>query len=74
MIIPNVNDAVKLAKIKEVISMTAGINRSRGDGLVVHDIEILDLQKNNIELTTTDESQVNPKQQDTRVSEALIKK
>ncbi|EUJ10321.1 flagellar basal-body M-ring protein/flagellar hook-basal body protein FliF [Methylophilaceae bacterium 11] len=38
--VPNINDPVKLEKIKEVISMTAGINVRRGDGLVVHDIEV----------------------------------
>lgn len=38
--VPNINDSIKLAKIKEIVSMTAGISVSRGDGIVVHDIEI----------------------------------
>lgn len=42
VIIPNLNDPIKLEKLREVISMAAGINQSRGDGLVVHDIEIFD--------------------------------
>lgn len=40
VLVPNVNDPIKLAKIKEVVSMTAGINAARGDGLVVNDIDI----------------------------------
>lgn len=40
VVVPNINDPIKLAKIKEIVSMVAGINVSRGDGLVVHDIDM----------------------------------
>jgi flagellar M-ring protein FliF len=40
VIVPNLNDPVKLAKLKDVLLMTSGINSSRGDGLVIHDIDI----------------------------------
>jgi flagellar M-ring protein FliF len=46
VIIPNLNDPVKLEKLKEVIAMAAGVNQARGDGLVVHDIEIFDKSEN----------------------------
>lgn len=40
ILVPNVKDPVKLSKIKEVVEMTAGISPERGDGVVVHDIDI----------------------------------
>lgn len=40
VVIPDISDPIKLAKIKEIVSVTAGINLRRGDGLVVHNIEI----------------------------------
>ena len=40
VVVPNVNDPIKLAKIKEIVAMTSGISIARGDGIVVHDIEI----------------------------------
>lgn len=40
VVVPNVNDPIKLAKIKEIVTMTSGISISRGDGIVVHDIEV----------------------------------
>jgi len=73
VIIPNINDAVKLAKIKDVISMTAGINRSRGDGLVVHDIEILEMQENSTGTIASDEFQVNLKPPNSTKEEPLGK-
>lgn len=40
VVVPNVNDPIKLAKIKEIVTMASGISISRGDGIVVHDIEV----------------------------------
>ena len=43
ILVPNVTDAEKLAKIKEVVEMTAGVSTSRGDGVVVHNIDMAEI-------------------------------
>ena len=40
VLLPDMNDKVKLEKLREVIAMTAGINFKRGDGLAVYGIDL----------------------------------
>jgi flagellar M-ring protein FliF len=40
VLLPDTPDKIKTEKLKEVISMTAGINLSRGDGLAVYGIDL----------------------------------
>ncbi|MFV1922187.1 MAG: flagellar basal-body MS-ring/collar protein FliF [Methylotenera sp.] len=44
ILVPNVTDTEKLAKIKEVVEMTAGVSANRGDGVVVHNIDMAEIQ------------------------------
>lgn len=39
VLLPDISDKVKLEKLKEVISMAAGINVNRGDGLAVYGVD-----------------------------------
>lgn len=40
VLLPDISDQVKIAKLKEMVSMAAGINASRGDGLAVYGVEL----------------------------------
>lgn len=40
VLLPETPDRIKLAKLKEVVSMVAGINPDRGDGLAVYGIDM----------------------------------
>lgn len=41
VLVPQVEDKVQLAKLKEMIAMAAGIDSARGDGLVVYGVDSL---------------------------------
>lgn len=43
VLLPETPDRIKLAKLKEVISMVAGINPNRGDGLAVYGIDMAEV-------------------------------
>lgn len=40
VLLPDISDQVKIAKLKELVSMAAGIDPSRGDGLAVYGVEL----------------------------------
>ncbi|MGY1490775.1 flagellar basal-body MS-ring/collar protein FliF [Methylobacillus pratensis] len=44
VLVPETEDKVKLAKLKEMISMVAGIDASRGDGVVVYGVDMMQAQ------------------------------
>ena len=69
VLVPNVNDPIKLAKIKEVVSMTAGINAGRGDGLVVNDIDIPSFVDNAVEAKTVDTDLTDTTQHATQIKQ-----